>query len=159
MAALFVIPAVGQATPRSTGRKLQVTRFQIAPSVAFPETWVDTMMAETVDELTRIKKFDEISLITNAATPSSRGVNLALTGTVTKFQPGSKAARFWIGMGAGKTKVVAAIKLVDLATGKVLLERDVDGSVIKGNWGGGDSSGATRGVAVEIAKRTKALFP
>jgi len=146
--------------------KLQITvvRFDIAPAINdFPATWIDTMMAETVDELTRTKKFEKITLI-QAMTDSSSDAaapndvrKFRLTGTVVKYKPGNKTVRFIIGMGAGKTKITASVKLVDVETGKTVLEREVDGSVIKGTWGGGDSSGATRGVAVEIAKRIKKL--
>lgn len=152
------IVADGQGPTTGQERGIELVRFDIAPSVSFPITWVDTMMAETVDELTRTKKFDRVMLV-QLADHNSSGARLQLTGKVVKYQPGSKATRFWLGMGAGKAKAVASIKLVDTTTGKVLLERTVDGSVIKGTWGGGDASGVTRGVAVEIAKRVKKLFP
>ncbi|MFL6374080.1 MAG: DUF4410 domain-containing protein [Pyrinomonadaceae bacterium] len=149
---LFVTACAAQ------GRSIELVKFDIKASVNFPPTWVDIMMAETVDELTRTKKFTNVTLVpeTNQASTSP---DLRLTGSVKEFQPGSKSTRFWIGFGAGKAKIVAVVKIVEVSSGKGLLERDVDGSVIKGAWGPGDASEATRGVAIEIAKRTKKLFP
>jgi maltose-binding protein MalE len=45
----------------------------------------------------------------------------------------------------------------DAATGNVLFEKDVEGKVIIGLMGG-DSAGATRGLAKEVAKVTKKKF-
>lgn len=120
------------------------------------------MMTEIVDELTKLKKFSEVKGLAPAAaavatTTETTGQPtswILLTGTVTKYQPGSRTTRYLVGPFAGKTKVVASIKLVEKDTGKVLLEKDVDGKVVIGLFGG-NSNGATRGLAIEVAKVTK----
>jgi hypothetical protein len=81
---------------------------------------------------------------------------IRLIGTVTKFNEGSKSARYWIGLGAGRARLVAHIKFVDL-NGNVLFEKDVDGNVTMGTFGG-DPLGATRGLAKEIGKVAKKQF-
>ena len=50
--------------------------------------------------------------------------------------------------------MVAHVQFIDVATGSVVFEKDVDGTVWIGLFGG-DSSGATRGLAKEVAKIAK----
>jgi hypothetical protein len=46
---------------------------------------------------------------------------LVLRGKVTKMDPGSQAARYWVGFGAGAVRVEIQGELVDAATGRTLL--------------------------------------
>lgn len=174
---LFVaIPTLGQNASSSAQaapveQSIEVVKFDIRAGVEFPASTRDVMMTEIVDELTKLKKFTLVlgdvavagaakkeEPVTEAPAATDVETKLVLTGTVTQFNPGNRAARYLIGFGAGKTKVVAEIKLVERATGKVVLEKKVDGSVIIGLFGG-DSNGATRGLAEEVASVTKkALF-
>ena len=62
-----------------------------------------------------------------------------------------------IGPGVGKTKIVAHIRLYDPSADKTFLEKYVDGKVIMG-FIGGESIGATRGLAKEVANDTHSLF-
>jgi curli biogenesis system outer membrane secretion channel CsgG len=82
---------------------------------------------------------------------------LKLNGTVTHYDKGSRAKRYLVGFGAGKTKIVAHITVADKETGEVLFEDDVDGKVVMGGMGG-DSLGATRGLAKEVAGKIKESF-
>jgi hypothetical protein len=124
--------------------------------VKLPPESRDVIMTQVVEELTQLKKFKEVS-DRREATPQPEGPTVRLTGAFTKYNAGSRAKRYFIGFGAGTTKVVARIKFVDVATGDTLLERYVDGKVWIGLFGG-DSSGATRGLAKEVAKVTKKLL-
>lgn len=160
---LATLPSLAQdvknPSAQSTTKSIEVSKFEIKEGVKFPEIDRDTMMTEIVDELTKLKKFSEVKAPATAAATTETIAQTAtswilLTGTVTKYQPGSRTKRYLVGFGAGKTKVVASIKLVDKDTGKVLLEKDVDGKVIIGLFGG-NSNGATRGLAIEVAKVTK----
>jgi hypothetical protein len=130
---------------------------------------VSVMMAEIVKELTKLAKFKEVSLENDSKkesdnTSENKGdaknqVNnstLRLEGVIVKFDEGDRATRYIIGMGAGKTKIVARIKFID-ANNNVLLEKEVDGSVVLGVFGG-SSSGATRGLAKDVAKLAKKTF-
>jgi hypothetical protein len=62
-----------------------------------------------------------------------------------------------VGFGAGKTKIVAHVKFVDAATGNVQLEKNVDGKVWIG-FMGGESIGATKGLAKDVAKLARKNF-
>jgi len=82
---------------------------------------------------------------------------LQLAGTITEFDKGNRAARYFVGFGAGRSKIQARVRFTDGATGAVVFEDDVDGKVVMGTFGG-DSKGATRGLAKEVAKVTKRRF-
>jgi len=137
-------------------QQVEVAKFEVKEGVQFPESYLTTLMGELVAQLQETKKFKQAS---------SEGVGqgaadvptLRLTGVVTEFKPGSRAKRYVIGFGAGKTKVVADIKFIDKATGEVLYQGSVDGKVIIGMFGG-ESVGATRGLAKEVAKVAKQKF-
>lgn len=51
---------------------------------------------------------------------ATRGT-LVLRGKVREMNPGSRAARYWVGFGAGKSRVELECEVVDAATGEVLL--------------------------------------
>lgn len=160
-------------TATQTKQTIEVKKFEIKQGVEFPTASVDVMMAEILDELKKTNTFGQVFMdapiepvktdkaegetkpppITTEPTPKIEP-SLVLTGTITKYEPGNRAARYLIGFGAGKTKVAALITITDKSTGKVVLEKTVDGKVIIGLFGG-DSNGATRGLAKEVASVTK----
>lgn len=49
------------------------------------------------------------------------GKTLVIRARLTKVDPGSQAARVWVGFGAGAVKIAMIGELVDGASGKVLL--------------------------------------
>jgi hypothetical protein len=154
-------PALAQTVKKPEGIKnkyqnIEVASFEIEEGVKLPPESRDVIMTQVVEELAQLKKFKEVS-DRREATPQPEGPTVRLIGAFTKYNAGSRAKRYFIGFGAGTTKVVARIKFVDVATGETLLERYVDGKVWIGLFGG-DSSGATRGLAKEVAKVTKKLL-
>ncbi|HYG80273.1 MAG TPA: DUF4410 domain-containing protein [Pyrinomonadaceae bacterium] len=146
----------GTGTVKNKYQNIEVVKFDIQEGVNFPPESRDVIMAQVVEELKELKKFTQVSNV-GETVPEGAGPTVRLTGTITKYKPGSRAKRYLIGFGAGATKVVAHIKYVDTATGNVLFEKDVDGKVWIGLFGG-DSSGATRGLAKEVSKVTKKLL-
>ena len=154
-------PTFGQTKkPESLKDKYQnieIVSFDIKEDAKLPAESRDVIMSQVVEELKQLKKFKQVSN-TGETIPQDAGPTVRLTGAITKYKPGSRAKRYLIGFGAGSTKVVAHITLTDAASGATLFEKDVDGTVWIGVFGG-DSSGATRGLAKEVAKVTKkALF-
>jgi hypothetical protein len=160
-----------KADPALKGKyqRLEVDDFTVQEGIDFPADGLGVLRAEIVQELVHLRRFKQVS-DKRAAQPASETKTetaepqantpeptLRLVGTITKYKPGSRAKRYLIGFGAGATKVVAHIKFVDAATGNVLFEKDVDGKVIIGFFGG-ESSGATRGLAKEVAKVAKKTF-
>lgn len=151
-------------------QKIEISKFEIEQGVEkFSDESLNVMMAEIVEQLKNLNKFDSVALDSEKPKESqttegnqtesvkaSSESTLRLVGTVTEFKEGSRAARYLIGFGAGKAKVKAHIKIID-SGGAVLLEKDVDGNVVIGVFGG-DSKGITRGLAKEIAKVVKKKF-
>jgi len=135
---------------------VEITRFDVKEGINFPADYQVTLMEELNTQLRDTKRFKEV-LREGETSPEPGAPALKLVGTVTKYDAGSRAARYLIGFGAGKTKIVAHVKFTDRATGQVLFESDVDGKVIIG-FIGGDSLGATRGLAKEVAKKAKQQF-
>lgn len=145
--------------------RAEVAAFEVAGGVEFPAHYLTTMNAEIVAQLQARKKFKEV--VTAAAAPANGAGGespaedagtVRISGVVTKYQGGNRAARYLVGFGAGRTKIVARVKFTDAASGRVLLEKDVDGKVVMGMFGG-EAIGATRGLAKEVAKEAeKAVF-
>ncbi len=136
-------------------QNIEVTRFDVKAGVEFPPGYLAELMKDIANQLHDTKKFKQVGApgetLNVTGTPTLR-----LTGTVVEYKKGSRVKRYML-PGTGQTKIVAEIKFVDTATGAVVLERKVDGRVALGVLGG-ESQGATNGVAKEIAKVTKKEF-
>jgi hypothetical protein len=137
-------------------QQIEVARFTVKAGTEFPDNYLTTLMGELAAQLQETKKFQRV-FSEGESQGAGEAPALRLTGEITEFQKGNRAVRYVIGFGAGKTKVKAHIKLSDRATGQTLYEGDVDGKVIIGFFGG-ESVGATRGLAKEVAKVTKQKF-
>jgi hypothetical protein len=137
-------------------KDIEVVTFDVKEGVKFPTEHLSGMMDEIVKELQDLKKFKEVYRA--GATPDNPAdPTLRLTGTVIKYTAGSQAKRYLIGFGAGKTKVVAHVKFIDKATGNVVFEKDVDGKVVIGIFGG-QSKTSLRDVGKETAEVAKKQF-
>jgi hypothetical protein len=137
-------------------QNIEVASFDIKEDVKFPPDSLSAMMDEVVKELQNLKRFKQV-LRPGETALDSVAPTVQLQGTVTKYQAGSRAKRYFIGFGAGKTKIVAHVKFIDKATGNVLFEKDVDGKVIIGLFGG-DSKSSFRDVGKEVAEVAKKQF-
>lgn len=144
------------ASLKNQFQNIEVANFDIKEDVKFPADSLNAMMDEIVKELQDLKKFKQV--LRPGETPTdSGGPTVQLLGTVTKYQAGSRAKRYLIGFGAGKTKIVAHVKFIDKGTGNVLFEKDVDGKVVIGIFGG-DSKTSFRDVGKEVAEVAKKQF-
>ena len=155
---LLTFSASGQKPNSENKNKykdIEVENFDVKEGVKFPPEHMTGMMAEIVQELQNTKKFRQVSRVGEGT--ESNEPTIRLVGTVTKYQAGSQAKRYLIGFGAGKTKVVAHVKFIDKANGNVLFEKDVDGKVVFGLFGG-QSKTSLRDVGKEIAGVAKKQF-
>ncbi len=66
-------------------------------------------------------------------TPAVEKRTVILSGTVIQFDKGSQAARFWVGMGAGASKVRVRFVMRDAATGAEVMRFDLEGKFY-GMW-------------------------
>lgn len=146
---LFAMPSFGQATdPYMT---VEIERFTIASGVEFPENDLNELMSYMVTHFNKSRRFENVFLSTDSASQTAPARRVKISGTVTKYSKGSRAARYLVGFGAGRTKLVADIKVADAQTGAVLFEQKVDGHVYGGLFGG-ETDAAKSGVASEIIK-------
>lgn len=137
-------------------KDVEVVKFEIKQGVEFPEEHLAGMMDEIVSELQNLKKFSQVFRAGDSQTDSN-APTIRLEGTVIEYKKGSQAKRYLIGFGAGKTKVVAHVKFIDKVTGNVVFEKNVDGKVVFGIFGG-QSKTSLRDVGKEIAETSKKQF-
>jgi hypothetical protein len=141
---------------RNRYENIEVVRFEVQPGIDFPREYMQSMMADALKDLRRIGKFKRV-FVDGEAQQDGEASTIQLVGTVTKFKHGNRAKRF-IALGvAGDTKVVAHVKFIDKASGRLLVEADVDGVVYTGLLGG-SPRGAPSGVGKDVAKIAKKVF-
>lgn len=66
-----------------------------------------------------------ITEVNQAGRPSCSGKALIVGGTISDYNVGSVAKTFLIGLGAGKTKIVAETYIKDKQTGEILLQKRI----------------------------------
>ena len=142
-----------KADPAIKGKyhSLEIAQFTVKPGIGFPQDYMSKMQADLLNEIANKRKFEKVFASENKPTEFP-GPSLRLEGEIIEYKAGNQAARYVIGFGAGKTKVVAHVKFIDSRTKEVIFEDNVDGKVIMGLLGG-SSPGATRGLAKEVASK------
>ena len=84
--------------------------------------------------------YEEVTLNTD----KTKGV-LLMQGTIIRYEEGSRAKRYWIGLGAGKAYCTIQVIFIDKETGEELSRTNFDGMLVMGVFGG-DSDEAVDGV-------------
>ena len=84
--------------------------------------------------------YEEVTLNTD----KTEGV-LLMQGTITSYEEGSRAKRYWIGFGAGKAYCTIQIIFINKETGEELSRTNFEGKLYMGVFGG-DSIEAVDGV-------------
>ena len=69
--------------------------------------------------------------------PRGKGKALVIRARLSKLDPGSQAARYWAGFGAGAVKVAITGEIIDAASGKVLVRFQQERRSGFGAFGGG----------------------
>jgi hypothetical protein len=153
LAFAIALPADNGAVGRNTYQTLVVMPLEFEPGAELPNEYRENILFDIRSHLTKAGLFQKVLAEDQVASAVPEST-LHLITTITKYNRGSQAKRYFIGFGAGQTKIVAKIRYVEPATGKTVFERQVDGKVVMGILGG-DSKGATNGLAKEVAKVTK----
>jgi uncharacterized protein DUF4410 len=96
----------------------------------FPEEYGAVLHQST---LSRLKKKNIFNQVTDAAATSVEPLDkearrLILSSAVIQYKKGSRAKRYFVGFGAGATKVKVRFTFRDAATGQELLRTERDGS-------------------------------
>ena len=115
---------------------VEIERFAVAQGVEFPETDLNELMNYLALHFNDSRRFDQVFLSSDTASKEAPARRAKITGQVTKYSKGSRAARYLVGFGAGRTKLVADVKVTDAETGQLLFEKSVDGHVYGGLFGG-----------------------
>lgn len=79
------------------------------------------LQAKLVEQLRVAHLFEQVATPEDAPSPPEGGKTLKLQGTMTELSGGSRGLRFWIGFGAGRSRVQIETRMVDADSGTVLL--------------------------------------
>jgi Domain of unknown function (DUF4410) len=154
-AAVFcaVLLFTGNALAQSSEpyKTVEIGKFTVGEGVEFSEKDISELTSYLVINFNRSRRFENVFLSSDPALQSVPARRARITGTITKYSKGSRAARYLVGFGAGRTKLVANVKVTDAETGNVLIEQSVDGYVYGGLFGG-DTGGAKGDMSSEIIK-------
>jgi Domain of unknown function (DUF4410) len=141
---------------RNRYQYIEITRFEVKAGIDFPDEYMEQMMKGVIKSLRDTGKFKRV-IAEGEAQQTAENATMLLVGTVIKYKEGNRGKRF-IALGlAGDRKIVAHVKFLDKATGKLLLEADVDGIVRDGVLGG-SAKGAPTGIGKDVAKIAKKVF-
>lgn len=151
LCALVLFASPSSAQTASPYMAVEVERFKVADGVEFPDKDLDEMMAAVVLNMNRSRRFENVFLSGDALAPAAPARRAKVSGTITKYSKGNRAARYLVGLGAGRTKLVASVKVADAETGEMLFEQNVDGHVYGGLFGG-ETDQAKGNLASEIIK-------
>jgi hypothetical protein len=155
VAAMLISPASAQS--RKTYQNLVVQAFAAPDSGDFPADFAAALQTNIVKHLQDTNRFNKVTFLEKGQ-PVPADADLILTGKIVKFNAGSRATRYMVGFGAGATKIKADVTFTDPVANKVILEQEVHGSVAIGVLGG-DSKGATNGLAKDLAGEVKKKLP
>ncbi len=150
-AVVLSLSVSAQSKERSPYMIIELDRFTIAEGVEFPEADLGELMSFMMTHFNRSRRFEQVFFSTDTAAQTADKRRAKISGVVTKYSKGSRAARYLIGMGAGRTKLVADVTVADAETGEVLFKQRVDGHVYGGLFGG-ETDGAKGNLTSDIIK-------
>lgn len=156
--ALFIIifSTIFCSAQKRTFPNVEVEKFTVKEKVEFEEENLKSLMTEIITALRELNKFQKVNYL-DATSEKASEPTLKITGEVTKYSKGNRAARYLVGFGAGATKVKAKVKFFDSISGDLLLEKEIDGAIYIGLFGG-KSDEAKSDLAKDIANVVKKQF-
>jgi hypothetical protein len=154
IAMFMVLPISAQG--KRIYKHLVVHPFEVPDGTDFPANFAEGLRHNIARQLEGTRRFETVTVL-DAGQQAPADADLVLSGKITKFNVGSRMARYMV-PGVGQTKIRAEITFTEPATQKVILGQEVHGTVAFGIFGG-DSLGATNGVAKGLAKAVKKELP
>jgi hypothetical protein len=131
---------------------LEIAPLDIPASIDLPADFKAAVQQHLVDQLERTHRFSSVLTADNARVGEQPTIRLTVT--LSTFRAGSRGERYLLGPMAGNTVIKAHARFIDIGTGIVKAEKDVGGRVAIGLFGG-DSKGATNGLAKGVAGLAK----
>jgi Domain of unknown function (DUF4410) len=151
-----VLCAPVHAKDGKTYKHLAIREFEAASDLGLPPDFKSALDRHLVEQLLKTGRFINVTLVETGAEPPA-DADVVLTGKIERFKKGNRAARYMV-PGLGATSIKAHVEFIDPATKTPLCQDDVHGKVIIGVFGG-DSKGATNGMAKGVAKTAKKRLP
>ena len=150
----LMLAAADTAVPYTA---LEISPLEVPSGIDLPGDFQAALTQSLVEQMETTHKFAQV-FVRGRKPDGAPEAPLRLTGSITDYKKGSRAVRYLAGpaalAGPGKTSLKAHVQFIDTASGAVKFETDVDGKVAMGLMGG-DSKGAARGLAKEVAKNAK----
>lgn len=134
---------------------VEIEKFTVAEGVEFPAKDLDEMSTYLVLDFNRSKRFSQVFLSSDLAAQTAPARRVRIIGRDSKYAKGNRAARYIVGLGAGRTKLVSDIKVTDVQSGEVLMEQKVDGHVYGGLFGGETDQAKSNLASESIKTMTK----
>jgi hypothetical protein len=153
---LGVALPLASAQTNKTYKRLVIESFDVPDGANFPADFAIALRDNLVHQLEKTKRFESVTFV-DKGQPVPNDADLVLTGNIVKFDLGNRAARYIL-PGSGMTKIKAEVTFSDPQKSQPLLQREVSGKVVIGAFGG-DSKGATNGLAKDVAKAARKDLP
>ena len=151
----MVLPASGRNL-KTTYNHLVVQSLEVPAGTDFPPDFEESLRHNLISHLEASKRFGVVSSMGHGeAIPD--GTDIVMTGRILRFNKGSRMERYMV-PGMGATSIRAQIEFIDPATKRSLFQKEVSGHVFIGLFGG-NSKGATNGLAKDVAKVVKKDLP
>ncbi len=160
--------AAQDAAGGATWDALEVARFEVdrdsydtkeaERAGTIPDEMIDSIQRAIVGELTRSGLFESVRKAKPDEADPEEEKTLLLTGRVTDFKAGSRTARLWVGMGAGKQLIEVECVLTDRTTGKVVAKKRVIDRKV-GGWAGGSEEKGLEDFAEKVRAFIKESMP
>lgn len=152
---IFVPAAAALLAACGGSREFRVTQPPAQPFRSFGALQVQPFtIEEPRDATVKEKALRMAALITNevrerlAGKFAQGGRTITVQGRLIGFDPGSQAARYWVGFGAGEGSIVAEVTFLD-ESGTPVAKGAAWGTV-SGGWFGGSLNSAGRRVAKAV---------
>ncbi len=145
-----------QSTIQDKYHVIEVNDFQIKEGVDLKPEYFTALQDELQKQLEESHKFQAV-LRPGQPPPQPDMPVLRLTGLITKFNPGSRAKRYFLSNGAGSSQIFVHTKYIDRATGETVIEGEVIGT-LAGGFFGGDSKNVMNQFARAVVTTTKLML-
>jgi hypothetical protein len=150
LAFLVSTAALAADTPKLKASAIQVMGVTADEGIVLPAEFRVALYENMINQITKTKRFAQV--YRDGSTPADAASTLTLRSTVTGFKEGSARMR-QVTTVTGSTKIKVHLEFVD-STGKVVLEKDVNGNV----YFMGENLRATYNFSKSVGKIVKDSF-
>ncbi len=149
-------PPPAPRTVKQIYNAIQVAAFEIQKESNFPPEFLPALQTEIAKQLTSAKAFAEV--VPAGQSPAAPDAHLLrLTGVITNYNPGNRAARYFGGYGAGAAEIDSKVSFVDATTGQPLMSQDLR-AVLASGFFGGKSEDSVKDYARQVVNKAKLML-